>query len=41
MVEDQNIESQEWLTWVKQKAAWLDPRTDTKDDILGDYPIEN
>jgi hypothetical protein len=29
--------SVEWIKWAKEKLEWLDPSTNTDDDILGDY----
>lgn len=36
-VDKQKSKPINWLYWAKQKADWLDPRTETVDDILGEF----
>lgn len=35
----EGLKSKDWILWANQKAEWLDPRTDTKDEILGSYKL--
>ena len=36
-MQTEGVKSQEWLQWANEKLNWLDPRTDSKDELLGDY----